>query len=131
MKINLKEHLTLLLEMHYLIASLTKLLEKNMKVTKDVYSDIEEKVSIVLPYLLPKDKGAITIDRFTNSDLMHVWFRAATSVSFDDTNPNVLRDANGKRLFEYDFNYPLYPCDTNDTTMVTAIRKAVKNYLQA
>ena len=71
-----------------------------MKVTKDVYVDIEQRVSKALPYLLPKDKGTITIDRFTDSDLMHVWFRTATSASFDDTNPNVLRDADGKRLFE-------------------------------
>ena len=102
-----------------------------MKVTKDVYVDIEQRVSKALPYLLPKDKGTITIDRFTDSDLMHVWFRTATSASFDDTNPNVLRDADGKRLFEYDFNYPLYPCDTNDITMQTAIRKAIKSYLIA
>jgi len=36
-------------------------------------------------------------------------------------------DKTGKRLFAHDPSFELYPCDTDDTTLKTALIKALDN----
>lgn len=45
--------------------------------------------------------------------------------NFDDENPNVTF-IDGKRLFELDRDFELYPGDTNDDNIETAMKRALK-----
>lgn len=67
--------------------------------------------------------------KFEVGTLHTVWFRTWASVAYDNTNPNTAYDLSGVRLFKQDPDYNLYPYDTNDTTLgsaLMAIRKELK-----
>ena len=63
------------------------------------------------------------------NDLNNIWFMTWCNRTYPDNNGNVKKDASGQRILSYidRDNYELYPCDTNDTTIYTALNKILKN----
>jgi hypothetical protein len=63
------------------------------------------------------------------NDLNNIWFMTWCNRTYPDNNGNVKKGASGQRILSYidRDNYELYPCDTNDTTIYTALNKILKN----
>jgi hypothetical protein len=61
------------------------------------------------------------------NDLNNIWFRTYMNRTYLDDNANVIK-INGNRLLSYidRDNYDLYPCNTNDTTIYTALNVILK-----
>jgi hypothetical protein len=96
-----------------------------MKIDKDTLADMTDKVTKAWTRLQEIDPTIA--ERLTLEVMPSLWFKTVTSISFAMPNPNILLDANGNRLFEYDSNYPMYPCDANDDTMKAAYKRIFKH----
>lgn len=60
----------------------------------------------------------------TDATRWALWHAVTDEIRFTDDHSRF----NGrKRVLHHDFNFPLYPDGTNDTTMTTALRAAYKN----
>lgn len=100
-----------------------------MRVSKDIVNEFAVKGQRLLDRmreLYPDNTVLNDVSQFTAGHLHDLWFRVWASVNYPDSNPNVVRDANGNRLFTHDETYELYPNDSNDTTLLTALKRAAK-----
>ena len=98
-----------------------------MKIDKDTLATMQDnclKVWNRLIEIYPDIQGKL--NEKTANDL---WFRTWSSVAYPDTNPNVIKDADGKRILEFNPDYDLYPCDSDDKTMQAALNRIYK-YIQ-
>ena len=99
-----------------------------MKITKGVFNDMVAKMRIMVNFI-GRD---ICEQSFHNNPVgcaFNIWSMVYFSVNYPDKNPNV-RKVRGVRLFVHDDSFELYPCNTNDDTLQTAVVKAVKQILQ-
>jgi len=62
----------------------------------------------------------IMIEELSIGNMFLLWHAVYMNKQYDDNNLNVLK-VNGKRILERDTNYNYYPCDSNDTTLQTAL----------
>ena len=88
-----------------------------MKVTGNDLLKMRADIKILVDYLT-EGKG------FKNPSIttMHdVWFNVYANRRYEDSHPMVIK-IEGKRLLEQDKNFDLYPCDTNDNTIETALK---------
>jgi hypothetical protein len=61
--------------------------------------------------------------KVSDCDLFSLWAQVGNEIRFDDTHP---RFDGRARVFPHNFDFPIYPDDTNDTTLKTALRAALK-----
>jgi hypothetical protein len=94
-----------------------------MKIDNGTLKKMEEDIKVVLNYL------DLTPASLNVNDLNNVWFKTWCNRTYSDNNPNVIKDKNGKRILSFidRDNYDLYPCNTNDTTIYTALNKILTN----
>lgn len=89
-----------------------------MKVDKKTLIEISKKFKLVIKHF-----KLDIVEKPTDTDLWRMWHWIHEEIAYDNSHP---RFDDHKRIFEYDPNHSLYPCDTNDKTMTTALRKAYK-----
>ena len=96
-----------------------------MKVNELVFKKMKSDLRIVLDYY--KDLYGITFDNIEIpvSTYFNLWHSVYANKRYTNDNKNV-NFVEGKRLFELDESFEYYPCDTNDDTLLTALRKAIK-----
>jgi hypothetical protein len=63
---------------------------------------------------------------FENLHVSTVHYFVYKNLRFPSNNPNVAFMRDGSRLLEIDETFELYPNDTNDDHVATAVRKALK-----
>lgn len=97
-----------------------------MKANKDYIQDIQEKSFIAWERL--KEIYGLTFENLTESNCNDLFFRTWASVNYSDENPNVLRDAQGNRLFERNQDFELYPNNANDIQM-KAVYKRIYQFI--
>lgn len=91
-----------------------------MKVSKEKVQEIAEKMRVVMDHFKwSKEK----LSPPTNILLWQFWNYIFQETAYDDSHPKF---KGRKRLFNYDPNYSLYPEETNDDTMFTALKAAWK-----
>lgn len=73
-----------------------------------------------------KAKRPDITDAFENLHVSTVHYFVYKNLRFPSNNPNVTFMPDGSRLLEIDETFELYPNDTNDDTVSTAVRKALK-----
>jgi hypothetical protein len=59
------------------------------------------------------------------SDFFTMWHFVYNNRRYLNDNRNI-KFVEGKRILEHDDDFEFYPCDTNDDTLLTALKKAVK-----
>ncbi len=71
----------------------------------------------------------LDVNKLDVNDINNAWFLTWCNRTYDNNNRNVLKKENGERLLSFidRENYDLYPCNTNDTTIYTALNKILKN----
>ena len=93
-----------------------------MKIDNKTLQIMQSDISAVVNHLNlnPKDLNVY--------DLNNIWFATWCNRTYADDHVMVIKN-NGKRLLSFidRDNYDLYPCDTNDTTIFTALNKILKN----
>ena len=97
-----------------------------MKVTKEVLEQMKSDIKTVLDYYLvvkPKFEDLYKSDYFT------IWSWVWMNRRYNDSNLNVRKGLDGKRLLEYNPDYEIYPCNTNDETLETALRSILEKLL--
>jgi hypothetical protein len=98
-----------------------------MKIDRSTYLKMQADINIILPYYMVRyevEKKEIT------EGLMHdIWFRVYANRAWADNDPRIFRTELGERLLRLDKDFDLYPCDTNDDTIGTALNKIRKEFL--
>ena len=106
-----------------------------MKVTNEAFQKIKSDIKAVMDF----HNVSGTIEIYSDEILTSIWHRTFQNRysqsrvkigGVEVSNPNIDFKENGDRLLERDTKYKLYPCDTNDTTLLTAVRKAVNEIIQ-
>ena len=107
-----------------------------MKVSKEVFEQM--KLDISKLYNHYNLIGKINFENLDSKDYKDTWHRLynnitqASEVKINgkfEINTNVDFLPNGDRLFEYNPKFELLPCGTNDKTLTTALKKAIKEVL--
>jgi hypothetical protein len=96
-----------------------------MKINENVYYKMKSDLRVII-----KAYGLSEL-KFTDlsiSDFYTIWHFVYMNRRYSDDNRNV-KFINGKRLLSMDDNYVYYPCDTNDDTLLTGLKKAIKEIL--
>ena len=91
-----------------------------MKASKETVIKISEQILHVLNHF------GLDIELLNNSSatsMWRMWHWIHEEISYSEDHP---RFEGRERIFEHDFNHELYPDDTNDKTMTTALRDAFK-----
>lgn len=86
-----------------------------MKIDSIVRQKMKEDIAIMVNYFFP-----IGISELSIGNMHNVWFKVFSNRKYDDKNPNVIF-IDGVRLLSYDEHYELYPCDSNDNSLQTAL----------
>ena len=97
-----------------------------MRIDKDTLQNMESKVLLVWSLLKRRYPEIKPAAELTPGMLHDLWFRTWASVNYPDCNPNVLRFDTGERVLQYDPTFELYPCGSDDTTLLTALRRIQK-----
>lgn len=90
-----------------------------MKAKPQTVALIAERFAVVLR---SKNLKASDVQR-TERDLWNLWNYVVGETAFSDSHP---RFEGRTRLFPYDPTFPLYPDDTNDATLLTALSRAIE-----
>jgi hypothetical protein len=78
-------------------------------------------------------KNIIDLNELKQSDLSYIWSSIFYCKTFDSKNQNCIKTTDGKRLFDLDKNYKLYPDGCNDyhiSTMLKEVHKQLLNNLK-
>ena len=60
------------------------------------------------------------------NDYYFLWCRVSDNIRYSDDNGNVIKLADGSRLFEQNESHKFYVDNTNDTTIMTALKEIMK-----
>lgn len=96
-----------------------------MKATTQTVQSIGEKMRVILSSRFPAVFEAIKADpaSVTTAELWTIWYAVFDEVKNDDTHP---RFRNRSRVLPFDPTFAAYPDDTNDATLETALRAALR-----
>ena len=86
-----------------------------MKVDVNTKNRMKNDIKVICDYFFPKGINELSIGNIWN-----VWQKTFENRKYHETNGNVV-SIEGKRLLTQDLNYELYPCNTNDNTLQTAL----------
>lgn len=86
-----------------------------MKIDKLTLDQMKNDIEVICKYFFPKGINELSIGNMHN-----IWFKTFANRKYDDLNGNVIF-VNGKRLLKQDDLYSLYPCDTNNNSLQTAL----------
>ncbi len=90
-----------------------------MKINADKRKEMADLIDTTLQAV-----GATRADINTEGLMRRVWYKTYCFATYGDDNPNAYH--NGKRVFEQRDDVELYPCDSNDDTLLTALRAIFK-----
>jgi len=90
-----------------------------MKVTKEVREQMKSDIKTVLDFYLPNYPNYLDL---SVRDYYTIWSWVWMNKKYDDSNGNVRFTKDGNRLFEYNPDFEIYPCNTNDKTLETALK---------
>jgi hypothetical protein len=107
-----------------------------MKISNEVFEQIKKDIEKLFQYY---NLMNLNYEKLDSKDFFNTWHRlyiniySPTECNINgklEINPNIDFLPNGQRLFEYNPNFEFYPCNTNDSTLLTALKKAVKQILE-
>lgn len=99
-----------------------------MKIDKQTLAKMEQAVAITWHHLAAKCPDIKPEPhKLTTGDLQYLWYKTWTNIAYPDDNPNVMKLQNGKRLLPHDADFPLYPCGSSDTHVLTAMKAIARN----
>jgi hypothetical protein len=99
-----------------------------MKVSELGFQKMKSNLKVVLDYY--RNIHGLTFNGIDipESTYFNLWSIVYANKRYTDDNKNV-KFVNGKRLFEYDETFEYYPCNTNDKTLFTALKKAINELI--
>lgn len=87
-----------------------------MKIDSTTRNKMKEDLTTVVNYYFPHGKPS----ELSIGNMHTLWFKVFCNRKYEYNNGNVIK-IDGKRLMELDFDFTLYPCDSNDNTLQTAL----------
>lgn len=99
-----------------------------MKIDNTTFLQMQADLNLILPFYMVRNQ--IELEEITEAMMHHIWFEAYANRTWADNDPKIYRDELGERILSKKENYDLYPCDTNDTTISTALNKIRKALLK-
>jgi len=96
-----------------------------MKAKSETIKMIVENIRVYLNARFPEVLKEIQDKKgeVSTSNMWTIWHHICDEKRFDDNHP---RFKDRKRVLEFDWHFPLYPDDTNDVTLETALKKVFK-----
>ena len=98
-----------------------------MKVDKKTFEQMKKDLWVLINYVGVK-KVQQMYCRQPIGTAFKLWMRLYDCKVYDE-HPHILWKSDGSRLFPKDSEFNLYPCKTNDTTLQTALVKALDEIL--
>jgi len=95
-----------------------------MKVNKQIFNQLKSQLETLVEHL-GFEQTQQQYHQEKVGTAFWLWHKLYMCISYPDDNPNVFRKADHSRLFKQDASFVLYPCDTNDDTLLTALVKAL------
>ena len=94
-----------------------------MKIDNRTLENMQADIKVIL------DLDGLQAKNLNVNELNYIWFVTWCNRTYPDTHPMVKKDIGGNRVLAFidRDNYDLYPCNTNDTTIYTALNKILKN----
>jgi hypothetical protein len=86
-----------------------------MKIDINTRQQMKNDIKVICDYFFPKGITELSIGNMHN-----VWFQTFCNRNYHETNGNVI-SIEGKRLLDQDLNYEIYPCNSNDNSLQTAL----------
>ena len=95
-----------------------------MKIDNLTLANMEQDIKTVIK----NTDFPVKISDLTVYDLNNIWFMTWCNRTYPDNHPMVIK-INGQRILSFidRDEYDLYPCNTNDNTIFTALNKILKN----
>lgn len=97
-----------------------------MKVSQDVLIKMKSDIEVILNHY---NLINIKYEDFSTTDIFNIWSIVYANRKYNENNSNVIFTSNDVRLLERDLTFEWYPCDTNDNSLETALRKVLKEIL--
>lgn len=96
-----------------------------MKIDNKTLAKMEQDIKTVIQ----NTDIPVKIKDMTVYDLNNIWFIAWCNRTYPDNHTMVKKDFSGQRILSFidRDDYDLYPCNSNDTTIFTALNKILKN----
>lgn len=66
----------------------------------------------------------------TTADRLSVWHRVYMCRAYTDDHPAIYCRDDSTRILSYQEDYPMYPCGSNDDSLDTALKYAIKKINQ-
>ena len=92
-----------------------------MKIDNAILQRMKEDITILLEHYDYIDY--VMKAGFNEGKMFQTWHKVYASIKYGDDNQNVAKKADGTRLFKRNPEYNYYPCDTNDNTLSTGLKK--------
>lgn len=92
-----------------------------MKVNDNIFQKMISDLRIIIKAY---NIDSLQYSELSVSDFFTIWHFVYSNRRYSNDNRNV-KFVDGKRILEQDNNFEYYPCDTNDNTLLTALKKAV------
>ena len=93
-----------------------------MKIDKNTLQIMTNDIKVII------DHKKLDVNLLDVNELNYLWFATYCNRTYSDDNKNVFKDSSGNRVLSYidRENYDLYPCNTNDNTIYTALNVILK-----
>jgi hypothetical protein len=96
-----------------------------MKIDSNTFLKMKTDLSVIIKSY---NLNYIKFEDLTDSDIFAIWSFVYNNRKYTESNKNV-KFIDGMRLLPLDIDFNYYPCDTNDNTLLTALKKAIKDIL--
>jgi hypothetical protein len=98
-----------------------------MKIDNNTYLKMQSDINAILPYYMVRKQ--VEKHEITESLMHDIWFTVYANTRWADNDPRIFRTESGERVLKYNPNLDLYPCNTNDITLSTALNKIRKELI--
>ena len=95
-----------------------------MKIDKDTLIQMQTGMQAILPYYLAERKTTLKEMQGQAWFLNDLWFNTYTNTVRDGVKDiRIYKDITGQRVLQHNQRQELYPCNTNDNTLATALNR--------
>ena len=100
-----------------------------MKINKSTFLKMQSDINSILPYYMVRKQ--VELKEITEALMHDIWFTVYANRVWNNKDIRLFRGEFNERVLSFNANYELYPCNTNDTTISTALNKIHKQILNA
>jgi hypothetical protein len=99
-----------------------------MKIDNRTFENMLKDIKAILPYYLVRKQTELS--EITIGTMYDIWFYVHANRTWDSRDVRIFRTELGERVLSFNRDFDYYPCDTNDDTLGTALKKIMNQIKQ-